>query len=81
MINSEIDNKAKLASKEEVDAALDKIFNSFTSVITTEKERKKISLEVVDETLAELFDAINSARVNGKQTKIPDFRRILTDED
>ena len=76
MIVSNEMNK-KTVNKTEVDAALDKIFSGITSALSKD-ERHKISLDRIDETLGALFDAINRASYEGKKTKIPDFKRILS---
>lgn len=65
----------KTISKEEIEVALDKIFNSVSSAIN-EKERK-ITLDSVDKTLNALFDAVNKASTEGKKIKIPNFSEIL----
>lgn len=81
VVNKTDKKEKKSAPKDEVNAALDKIFDAITVVMTSEEERRKITLDRVDATLNALFDAINSAKTDGKKTKIPDFRRMLTGED
>jgi len=79
MIVSLENESKKSASKKEVDAALDKIFDKMNEALR-QRANKKISLENVDETLDALFDAINRAQYEGEKIKVPDFKRIIEDE-
>ncbi len=66
-------------TKEEIDAALDKIFNEVSKAIS-QNAKNKIQLERVDETLDALFQAVNEAQQKGKDARIPDFKRIMLGE-
>lgn len=78
MTNSKKGNNKK-TSKEEVDLAINKIFDSMNEALS-EENKHKITLDKVDETLNVLFDAINRAQTEGGSTDIPDFKKILTED-
>lgn len=67
-------------SKEEVDAAINKIFDNMNEALNSERS-SKVSLTKVDETLNALFEAINRAKQEGNNINIPDFRKILSGEE
>ena len=77
VILSKKDDALKTVSKEEVDSALNKIFAEMTKALE-EKKSNKITLDKIDETLDALFEAINQSKFEGKNTKIPDFKRIIS---
>jgi hypothetical protein len=65
-------------SKEEIDIALNKIFDSASNAINETRQKElNITLEQVDITLKAIFDAINMAAIEGKNIKVPNFSKIL----
>jgi nucleoid DNA-binding protein len=65
-------------SKEQVDIALNKIFDSASKAINETRNKEiKVSLEQVDATLKAIFDSINRANIEGENITIPDFNKVL----
>ena len=67
---------SKDGKKNDVDVALDKIFTTVDKAIK-ESRSQKLTLEHVDKTLYALFDAVNRVHKEGKNVKVPDFKKIL----
>lgn len=64
--------------KEEVNQALERIFDSAAQAIQqVKKENAKVTLEQVDATLRALFDAVNAVSDSGGAKNVPDFTKTL----
>lgn len=76
--NSSLKNKnaSKDISREEIDATLNKIFDNVDKAIKA-NESRKLTLEDIDRTLYALFDTVNKVHSEGKNVKLPDFKKIL----